>query len=427
MSTSLPPAPRLLLFDPNAGGHNAGYIAHILRAWREGSVPGRVVAAVSPRLFDEHPRLRELAYDDGHSAAEFVEMPEAPGLQGRSLLMKGLGERRLLKKYIEQLQPEQVLHMLMDHGQFALATGLQFSYPVRLSGLFLRISHQRTLPDERLRERLTRLRKRWVLRATLRNPHAGIVFSSDPTVAPAVRALAPQAHTATLPDPVPLASDYGDAAATRAAYGVEPDRTLALLFGVLAERKGVLKTLDAVRLLPDSVCTRLCILFAGPVRPDLEGRLRPELDAVRHERPVQLLLRDAYLHEPETNALMGAADVALLPYQAHAGTSSVLIRAAGARCPVVSQDYGLMGEQVREHALGDAVDATDPQALADAIERFLDGRSTDFFNPERARTFAATQTPEAYTQALLHHLGFLTDRAPRPDSVTASPSKPSVL
>jgi glycosyltransferase involved in cell wall biosynthesis len=189
----------------------------------------------------------------------------------------------------------------------------------------------------------------------------------------------------------------------------------------------VLKTLDAIRLLPDSACARLCVLFAGPVRPDLEGRLRQELDAVRHERPIQLLLRDAYLHEPETNTLMGAADLALLPYQAHAGTSSVLIRAAGARCPVVSQDYGLMGEQVREHALGDAVDATNPQALADAIERFLGGRSAELFDPERARAFAATQTPEAYAQALLHHLGFLTDNAPHSDSVTASPSKTSVL
>ncbi len=413
---SQPPtsAPRLLLFEPNSGGHHAGYVAHILQAWRELAVPGRIVAAVSPRLFDEHPRLRDLAFDDGRGAAEFVEMPEAPALRGRPLVVKGLGERRLLKKYLELLQPEQALHLFMDHGQFALATGLRFSYPVSLSGLFLRISHQRARPGESLRERAVRMRKRWLLRAALGNPHMGVVFSSDPTVAPAVRALDPGARAVTLPDPVPLASDYGDAEATRAAYGVEPERTLMVLFGVLAERKGVLKTLDALRRLPDEACARLCVLFAGPVESDLAGRLRPAMAAVMRERPAQLLLHEAYLQEAEINTLMGAADLALVPYQAHAGTSSVLIRAAGARCPVVSQDYGLMGEQVREHALGVAVDATEPAALAAAIEQFLGGRWERPHDPDRARAFAATQTPESYASALLGGLGLLPEAVASP-------------
>ncbi|MEP0545430.1 MAG: glycosyltransferase [Rhodothermales bacterium] len=401
---------RLMLFEPNSGGHHAGYIAHVLQAWRNLTLPGRIAAVVSPRLFDEHPTLRDLAFDDGHGAAEFVEMPEAPALKGRSLLAKGIGERRLLKEYTERLRPEHVVHMFMDHGQFALATGLRFSYPVEISGLFLRISHQRALPDETMHERVVRLRKRWLLWAALRNPHMGVVFSADPTVAPAVRALDPSARTATLPDPVPLPSGNAEPVETRMAYGVEPDRQLVLLFGVLAERKGVFKMLEALRRLPDAVCARLCVLFAGPVETGLEGRLHSAMDAVRREHPVQLLLHEAYLHEPEINALLGAADLALLPYQGHSGTSSVLIRASGTQRPVLSQSYGLMGEQVREHALGQAVDASDPQAIADGLIRFLENPTVGF-DPARARAFAEMHTPHAYAEAMLAHLDLLTSRS----------------
>ncbi len=405
-SLAVPP-PRLLLFDPNSGAHHAGYIAHVLAAWRSLGLPGRVTAAVSPRLFDDHPHLGDLAFDDGHGAASFVEMPEAPALRDLSLVRKGWAERHLLKQYVEWLQPERVLHLFMDHGQLALATGLRFSYPVEVSGLFLRISHQRPRPGETARQRLTRLRKRWLLQAALGNPHMGVVFSADPTVAPAVRALSEKARAATVPDPVPLVSSYGEAEAVRAAYGVEPGRTLALLFGALAERKGVLTTLDAVRLLPDDLARRLCVLFAGPVRPDLERRLGPALEAARRAHPVQLVLHDAFLQEPEINALMGAADLALTPYHDHARTSSVLIRAAGARCPVISTDFGLMGEQVREHALGADVDAQDPAAIAEALASFLAGQWARPFDPDRARAFAETQSPEAYARTIFCHLGLL--------------------
>lgn len=402
------PQPCLLLFDPNAGGHHAGYIEHVLRAWHELDVPGHLVAAVSPQLFDDHPGFASLPEREGWRRISFEEMPEAPGLKGLPLLRKGLGERRLLQRVIQRLRPQQVMAMYMDHTQFALATALRFPYPVSISGLYLRVSHHRLagrpLP---IRQRLTQLRKRLVLRAALQNPHAGVFFSADPSFVPAVHALKSDARAAVLPDPVPLSEDFGDPEQTRRTYGVEPGRRVLLLFGALAERKGVLHVIDALHRLPEEACRNVCLFLAGPVQPDLRERLPQALDRLRASRPIQALLQDTYLHEPTINALMGAADLVLVPYLDHPGTSSVLIRAAGAQRPVLSQDFGLMSEQVHTHALGQTVHPEDLGSVAAGLLRFLDDPGCGF-DPERARAFATTQAPEAFAHAMLAGLGLLS-------------------
>lgn len=404
-------APRLLLYDPNAGGHHASYIVHVLRAWHEMDVPGHLVAAVSPQLFDDHPDLRTLPEREGWHRVSFEEMPDAPALRELSLLRKGLGERHLLQRVIQQLRPQQVMAMYMDHTQFALATALRFPYPVSISGLFLRVSHHRmagrSLP---IRQRLTQLRKRLVLRAALQNPHAGVFFSADPSFVPAVHALKSDAHAAVLPDPVPLSEGFGDSEQTRQFYGVETGRRVLLLFGALAERKGVLHVINALHCLPEEACRNICLLLAGPVQPDLRERLPQALNRLRASRPVQALLQDAYLHEPTINALMGVADLVLVPYLDHPGTSSVLIRAAGAQRPVLCQDFGLMKEQVQTYALGQFVHAKDPASMATGLLRFLDDPGFGF-DPKRARAFAATQTPEAFAREMLRNLGLLKPEA----------------
>lgn len=401
------PPPRLLLFEPNSGGHRAPYVSYVLQAWHELGVDGHLTAAVSPLLFEEHPDLRTRPQREGWDRVSFLEMPEAPALRSVGLLRKGIGERRLLRRLVEQYRPEQVMSMYMDHTQFVLATATRFSYPVPLSGLFLRVSHHRASDDRLpLRQRLTELRKRWLLQAALHNPHAGVFFSADPSVIPALRALKPDAHAALLPDPVPLPPATLDAGAVRQAYGVEPDRRVLLLFGMLAERKGVLQAVEAVRRLPDDDARRVCLVLAGPVGADLAGRLPDALHRLRTERPVQVVLRDAYLHESDILDLMVLADLVLVPYFDHPGTSSVLIRAAGAGTPVLCQDFGLMKEQVRSHALGQLAQSRDPDSIAAGIAQFLDAPHTGF-DAERARAFAATQTPRAFAETMFEHLGLL--------------------
>ena len=398
----------LLLFDPYTGGHHAEHIRHILHGWhaRYGAATSkhRITVAVAPTLLAHHPDLLALADELGPRVC-FVEIAEA-GALGGSLIATGLWHRRVLAHLIEHLRPTHTFLLYLDHAQLALALGLRFTFPVSLSGLLFRPSfHYGQFENEAppTRERITRLRKLLVLQGALRNPHLETIFTLDPSAVPAIAARSAAAEVVALPDPVdPASLRFGAALdAVRTAYGVEEGRTLALLFGALDERKGVFAVLEALRFLPEAVAQRFTILFAGAIRPKARERLRAAVAQIRS--PAQLILHDSFVPDDEIQDLVRAADLVLVPYQRHIGSSGVLIRAAAAERPVLGQDYGIVGRQIVEHQLGRVMDSTRPEAIAAALEAFLSDPQAGF-DSDAARDFADQNTVEAYQQVLFDHL-----------------------
>jgi hypothetical protein len=88
--------------------------------------------------------------------------------------------------------------------------------------------------------------------------------------------------------------------------------------------------------------------------------------------------------------------VVLAPYQRFVGSSGVLLWAAGAGKPVITQDYGLIGRLVRDHELGLSADVTDPKTLAHAITDMTTRGPRAFINQSTARSFAAERTPHDF-------------------------------
>lgn len=397
----------LLLFDPYTGGHHAEHVRHVLRGWEVrfgGDADHRVTVAVAPDLLRAHPDLLQLGAGL-HPRVRFVEIADVEGLRG-SLLAAGLWHRRVLTQLIERLRPTHVLLLYLDHAQLALGLSLRFSFPLALSGILFRPSFhygrfETTSPP--LSEHVTRLRKRLVLRGALRNPHLTTVFTLDPSAVSDINALSTNTEAVALPDPIDPTTmgGAGSPAEIRAAYGVEEGRTLALLFGLLAERKGVFAVIEALRFLPDSVARHLTVLLAGAIRPEIRDRLYAAAEDV--DSPTQLVLHGAFVPDDEIQDLVRAADLILVPYQRHVGSSGVLIRAAAAGRPVLGQDYGIVGQQIREHSLGRTVDSTQPEVLAAALEAFLEAPEAGF-DRDAARVFAEINTIEAYQRVLFDHL-----------------------
>jgi glycosyltransferase involved in cell wall biosynthesis len=397
----------LLLFDPYVGGHHAEHVRHVLTGWhaRYGDhADHRVTVAVAPDLITNHPDLLHLSDSLGPNV-HLVEVTEAEQLGG-SLLEAGLWHRTVLSRLIERYRPTHALLLYLDHAQLALVVGLRYSFPLSLSGILFRPSFhygrfEATPPS--LRERFTRLRKRLVLRGALRNPHLSTLFTLDPTAVPDLNALSKTVEAVALPDPVDPTTMH--TATSRhdvlKAYGVEEGRTLALLFGLLAERKGVFAVIDALHLLSTSSAQRLTILLAGAARPEVRDRIHAAAATV--SSPVQLLVHDEFVPDDEIQDLVQASDVVLVPYQRHVGSSGVLIRAAAAGRPVLGQDYGVVGQQIAQHRLGRTVDSTRPNELADAMEAFLRDPS-EGFDQESARAFAQQNTIEAYQRVIFDHL-----------------------
>jgi len=248
-------------------------------------------------------------------------------------------------------------------------------------------------------ERLRDLRKAVIYRAMLRNKALERVLSLDPFFPAHARAhYSGGDKVFALPDPAhpraePPANDESVFPAGRTGF---------LLFGYLAERKGPLAVLDALRTLPPEVAERVAVLFAGRIDPALRPELERRRLAVERERPgLWLRIDDRRLDRGELTALVRQSDVVLAPYQRFVGSSGVLLWAALNGRPVLAQDYGLVGRLTREHKLGLSVDACAPSEIGRGIGLMVTEGAGQFFDAQSALRFAAAQTPSRFASLVL--------------------------
>lgn len=410
----------LLFFDPYSQGHHAEYLLHLLEYWIENDYAGHHLdLVVSPRLLEWAPRLADVATRNADRGIRLIPEPEAVSLETTSrfgLLHTGVAHRALLRRHVLARRPEQVLLLYFDHAQPALALDLRFDFPVRFSGIYFRPTlHYGGLAGSASgpRARLTEVRKRLLLAGALRNRHLDLLFSLDPFAVPAVERLARHTHVVALPEPYTPAAASRPAAVVRAGLGIGADRKVLLHFGVLGERKGVYEALEAFLHLTPAETERLALVLAGPLVDIDEGRLRGLLRRVEAETRVQLVTRLEKIPAETVQDLFGAADLALMPYQGHVGSSSVLVRAAHAGIPVLGPEYGMLGAVIRRHRLGQAVDAARPEALAEGLRHFLDAAPGTFFDAAELRRYAEANTASAYAGTIFRHLDA---RLPAPTS-----------
>ncbi|MAM55919.1 MAG: hypothetical protein CMN25_01120 [Salinicola sp.] len=193
-----------------------------------------------------------------------------------------------------------------------------------------------------------------------------------------------------LPDPSPDLSLLENRTPCPRADG----RRVLLLFGALAERKGIFVLLEALSHLSSEQRSRLALRFVGRVdSPDRES-FGARLEAARAAYPeVAIELVDRFVSDSELAQEVVDCDVVLAPYQNHVGSSGVVFWAAAAGKPLIAQRTGLIGYQVERHGLGTAVDTTDAAALAAALERASPRKRND--------TFLKAHSPDVFTQTIL--------------------------
>ncbi len=394
--------PELMIFEPYSGGHRPEYLCHLLRAWRDLHCPGRVILATSAGLLQEQPGLSGGLLDGNW--AEVVNFGDL-SKQGRpGLFSLGCRNARLLRALILRYKPKRVLAMYFDHLQLGLAFGLRFDFDVRISGILFRPSygaHSRLLSQSWFRNK----QKEFVLRLAASNRHTDALFSLDPRAISFLRHRGYRKVIA-LPDPVGRDEEQftGDA---RARYGVGIHRRLWTLFGVLDERKGVIQSLQAIHHLDVPDVQRVCLLLMGLQSDELRTTIAP-LTASAQGRGLQLIVVDKHVSMADIRQAVESSDLVLAPYQNHVGSSGVLLRAAAAGRPVLSQSFGLMGYNVRQHGLGLDVDTTNVRTLASAMQALLRDPLIGF-DPDGARRFAEANTPLAFTSVLLKNMGLFPD------------------
>ncbi len=389
---------RLLFFDLNPSGHHAGYLHHLILNRTKWQIIQTISVVVSPDFLTQHAGIVADAQHNDVRVVSITEAENAGRLAARGGLAQSRAEWNLMEQYARQEQADEVLLMYFDHLQPAF--WLSKPLPFDISGILFRPSFHYAdwgQGPKTMRERLQSFRKKWLLRALLIRPELKNLFCLDPFAVEPINSWAGRTVARALPDPVairPISVDEVDQ--LRHELGIEPGRQTVLVFGQLDERKGIEPLLGAfARLLPDEQAG-WCLVLAGP----LARQMRPILETLLTTlTAVQVVRRHEFITDQFVQPFLVIADVIAVLYQQHIGMSAVLVRAAAANRPVLASDYGLIGQLVKTRQLGRTVDATNPDAIADALRAF--GRGEWQADAGQMRIFADENQAPKFADVIL--------------------------
>lgn len=395
----------IVVLEPSYDGHPQEWLEHIVRFALLEPVSEPLRLVVAPQLYE---KLAALVPPQAAGTVEIaaLEPREQALCLHPSLTISGFARWWTMRKYLARYGARRGHFLALDHLSLPLALGLG-ARGRRLDGVLFRPSvHYRQIspyaPD--WRERMRDLRKSVLYRLMLLNRSVESVLTLDPFFARyALAAYRSGAKVQPLPDPVHW--QEGQAEADRIAPA-DAGRVRFLMFGYLAERKGILTLLTAIAYLPADIAARVTLVITGKVDPAIRERV---LHAVADLRLLQPTLRlefgEGRLPVEELRHEIERCDVVLAPYQRFVGSSGVLIWAAGLGKPVLTQDFGLLYRLTQDYRLGVTVDTGDPRLLARAIERMVVEGPQRQFDAALAAQFARERSPQSFAAGIL--------RAPR--------------
>lgn len=401
------PPPHVLIFEPDPHGHTQEWLAHISRFAARERPDWRITFAVAPELAAAIPPGKNIGIMplDARTTVYCLHA---------SLPVSGFARWWAMRRLMKRSRADHGLILCLDHLSLPLALGLRIGKPV--TGILFRPStHYAELhPEERptAKERIRDFRKRVFYALMLRNRSLRKVLSLDPYFPDHARRLFAQGRKVeAICDPafpLPAASEPTDI--------IPAGRTVFLLFGALAARKGVLTLLAALHKVDVHAASNIAVVIAGRVEPGIAAMVEDGVAELRHAQPaLWLRLENRRLPVSELSALVHRCDVILAPYQRFVGSSGVLLWAASVGKPVITQNYGLLGKLCRENELGLSIDTTDPAMLAKAIEDMtLNGVAN--FDKRSAARFVASQTPRHFAATLFDAVPSIFPPSPAGDA-----------
>lgn len=401
-----PNQPRLMLFDMALGGHHGNYIQYLIDYAYEQKFRGDIDIVVLPQFVDSHQDTVRTISDSQYPQITLVtiSIAEEAALgsrnSGLNRAMRNFREWEVFCKYAQKLQTTHALIMYLD--TYALPIALGKKAPCSFSGIYFRPTfHYPTFGNYQpsWKKSIQHWREKVTLDQILRRPQLHKLLCLDPFAVKSLQS-SKMVHLADPVSPKPPIID--NLSSFQALLGIEQHRRVFLLFGALDERKGIYQLLEAIELLPPELAQNFCLLIVGKTNTNEQAQIQPKISAIRQTQPVQILEFYDFIPEHEVPKYFQAADVILAPYQRHVGMSGILLLAAAAGKPVLSSNYGLMGELVRHYQLGLAVDSTVPNEITQALSRYVLESPTTFGDRPQMSLFAEQNSIELYSSTIFH-------------------------
>jgi len=367
-------------FEPLSAGHCAYWAQMVLSAAARDSRISRVQLQTSAKLAD---RLADVISETKLDLTILSDEQVSAFTDG-SLLGRGRAQWSHARDILTQ-QGGRVFLPFFDH---AIYGSILDRRPVngKISGIIFRPPNDFGYAPT-LKRQADALR-RWGTYIAARRPGLGPLFTLDEGAAKASGARLRK--LVFLADPAPDTKIFNNTQVIPRHDG----RRWFLVFGALAERKGVFQLLEAARRLSPQAASRIGLRFVGKLDPADSVDFISQLETLKRTHPALALeLDNRFVSDDELTCEISACDVVLAPYQNHIGSSGVVLWAAAAGKRLVCQNTGAMGHQVAEHKLGLGIDCTDPDTLSRALV-------ADIAQPN-ARTLLATHTAAVFQNTIL--------------------------
>ncbi|BAZ11076.1 putative N-acetylglucosaminyltransferase [Calothrix sp. NIES-4071] len=399
---------KLMLFDLCVKGHHSSYIQRLIEYWQGKKLSGQLDIVVSPKFFKRHGGVVALSSENVKFTA--ITDEEEANLNSRKSKvarnLRNLKEWNIYTKYAKYLQASHSLLMYFDTCGLPLAWGVKSPCP--FSGIYFRPTfHYNEFTDYQpsWKDRLQETRERFIMSRILGNNQLQTLFCLDPFAVKHLNKFNKNVKAVHLPDPVEiLNSSEIQPSSFKENLGVEPGRRIFLLFGTITARKGIYQLLESLLLLPSEVCQKLCLLIVG--ESEIQEELEKLIANICQVKPIQIIRRYEFIPDSEIQTYFQLTDFVLAPYQRHVGMSGILLLGAAALKPVLSSNYGLMGEMVQRNQLGLTVDTTKPEDIASGLTRLLLEPAKKLCNYTQMSLFAQENSVERFASVIFEHLGW---------------------
>jgi glycosyltransferase involved in cell wall biosynthesis len=333
--------PRILIFEPEANGHQIEYVRHIL-TYLDRAIDNARIILLTTTYAAKHPNYLRLVEDFGHLFTTRI----APAVNRNRFLAAAVGtnyerqwrDAERLHRGLEEIGIDNVDFVLLSYLESIGLLPLAFRQklfggrPWATVAIGIRFHHRKcgVVSQFRWTDILQNILFRWIIC----DPTLVCCGTIDPYLSRFFRS----AKVRYCPDPSAL-PNLSTPDKSRAAYGIRSNTFVVLVYGVLDRRKCIGVLLEAAARLRDEL--DLTIFLAGPQDlyhvPALLGG-----EAARKLREHDSLVEaDRFILNGRDIDPLGAADVSWVFYERNTVYSSnVLVQSGLARRPVGGGSLG---------------------------------------------------------------------------------------
>lgn len=401
----------ITLFDLGIGGHHSVYIKHLVSYWKTNVTEGDVLhIVVVPDFLAKHSEVVDLSLNVKN--INFVPISDEDNSKISSIhssIVRSFVEWGFFCKYTHMLKTDHAYLLYFDHLQLPIILG---NKPSSLfSGIYFRPTfhyHKFENYKPSFKDKFRAWRQKILLLAVLRNSKLEKLFCLDPFVVPLVNQWLIRPKAIHLADPVEVTSiEASDILKLRIDLGIKSDRKIFLIFGLLSGRKGIYQVLEALQNLPSEITRQITLLLVGKIADTESVKITSMVEKVKITSHVQIVTQYEFVSDQDVHKYFQLADVVLAIYQKHVGMSGILLQAAAANKPVISSDYGLMGQIAKTYNRGLIIDGSQVQNIEDSIANILNVMSNkinDLQNPESINIINQF-TPNNFAETLINQIG----------------------